>query len=272
MTVQSDRQRKLAVQRDALASSINRPVREGLDTLQNPALFVGGGILAYVGLKHWDSLVGLALAGVGGGLLYAGAKQNHLLDGNLKQRLLNTMASKHTEVKTSITVDRPIDQVFEQWKNLGTMARSMRHITEVRRIDDTHWHWEARIPKSDTTVSWEAETLEEIPNELIVWRSVEGSELINEGMIEFKTGPGERSTEIHAHIVYFPPAGKVGQAIGRFLSGLTEQVVKEDLRRFKQFMETGEVPTIEGQPSGREMQHMPAVPPAERNAQMRELR
>ncbi len=264
--------RDLAVQREHLASSAQRPEREGLLPLQSPAMLVGGGVLAYIGLKHWDSMIGLGVAGVGAGLLYAGLQQNRLLEGNLKQRLLNTMASHTTEVRSSITIDRPVDEVFGYWRKLSNLPRCMRHIQAIERIDDTHWHWKARVPKSDMTVEWDAEIIEEIENELIVWRSVKGSELHNEGMIEFRSGPERNSTQIHAQIVYFPPAGKVGQTIGRFLGGLTQQVIKEDLRRFKQLMETGEVPTIEGQPSGRDIQHMPSLPPGERRERRRELR
>lgn len=247
------RDRRLQVQRDHLASYTRRPESRGLDELEHPAMLVGGGALAYWGLKHWRSALGLMVAGVGGGLIYQGLKQNDLLDGgaNLKQMLLNTGASKSTSVRATITVDRPVHEVYSAWRDLGSLSNCLQHIERVERIDDTHWRWSAKVPRADFDIEWEAEIIEERQNELLVWRSVEGSELHNEGAVEFRSRPNTDATEVHAHIVYYPPAGKVGQQLGKFLKGINEQMIKEDLRRFKRMVETGEIPTIEGQTSGR---------------------
>ncbi|QDG53313.1 SRPBCC family protein [Persicimonas caeni] len=254
--------RELEVQRDNLSSYSQRPEREGIDQIDNPAMLVGGGVLALWGIKHWRSMFGLLAAGVGSGLVYQGLKQNQLLDGhNLKQKLLNTGASQSTQVRATITIDKPVEEVYAKWKDLSNLSRCMRHVESVRRIDDKHWHWKARAPKTNITVEWDSEIIEEQENEMIVWRSVKGSEIHNEGMIEFKSRPNAEGTEIHAHIVYYPPAGKVGKTIANFLHGISDQIVKEDLRRFKRLLETGEVPTIEGQTSGRRESSRPALPP-----------
>jgi uncharacterized membrane protein len=234
------------------AGPVERPSSEGLLPLQSPALLAGGGFLALLGLRHWRSFFGLGLAGVGGGLLYSGLKKNRVFDGDFKQRALNTMATGSTEVRASITVNRPVDEVFDTWSDLSNLARCMEHIDEVRRVGQDRWHWKARVPKTKTTLEWDAEVIDVIDNELLVWRSVSGSEINNEGMVQFHGLPGGQGTEVQAKFVYFPPAGKTGQALGGFLSGLTTKVVTQDLRNFKQFMETGEVSTIEGQSSGRQ--------------------
>ncbi len=244
--------RELQVQRDHLSSYSQRPERNGLEQLENPAMLLGGGALAYWGVKHWRSALGLLVAGIGGGLVYQGLKQNDLLDGNVKELLLNTGASKSTEVRSTITINRPVHEVWEKWRDLSNLGHCMKHIESVRKIDDTHWHWKAHVPKSDNMfIEWDSEIIDERDQELLVWRSVRHAEVQNEGMVEFRPSPTGDGTEIHAHIVYYPPAGKVGQTIGRFLRGTSEQIIKQDLRRFKQLMEIGEVPTIDGQPSGR---------------------
>jgi uncharacterized membrane protein len=243
--------RELEVQRDHLASSTKRAgPQDGLEDLDSPGILIGGGVLALWGLKNWRSTLGLLTAGIGGGLIYQGLKQNQLLDGNLKHRLLNTGASKTTQARATITINRPISEVYGQWQDLSSLSRCMRHIESIERIDDTHWHWKARAPRTKMVVEWDAEVLEDRKNELMVWRSTEGSDIHNEGMVEFKERPND-ATEIHAQIVYYPPAGKVGQTIGKFLKGVTSEYVKQDLRHFKQLMETGEIPTIEGQSCGR---------------------
>ncbi|MFP4599886.1 MAG: SRPBCC family protein [Persicimonas sp.] len=244
--------RELQVQRDHLSSYTRRPERNGLEQIDNPAMFLGGGALAYWGVKHWRSALGLLAAGIGGGLIYQGLKQNDLLDGNFKELLLNTGASKSTEVRSTITINRPVDEVWEKWRDLSNLGHCMKHIESVSKVDDTHWHWKAHVPKSDNMlIEWDSEIIDERDQELLVWRSVRHAEIQNEGMVEFKPSPDGDGTEIHAHIVYYPPAGKVGQTIGRFLKGTSEQLIKQDLRRFKQFMEIGEVPTVDGQTSGR---------------------
>jgi uncharacterized membrane protein len=247
------RSQRLQVQRDHLASYTRRPEAKGLDDLEHPAMLVGGGALAYWGLRHWRSMLGLMVAGVGGGLIYQGLKQNNLLDGggNLKQMLLNTGASKSTSVRATITVDRPVEEVYSAWRDLSSLSNCMQHIDRVERIDDTHFRWSAKVPKADFDIEWEAEIIDERQNELLAWRSVEGSELHNEGTVEFRKRPNADGTEVHAHIVYYPPAGRVGQRLGKFLKGINEQMIREDLRRFKHMVETGEIPTIEGQTSGR---------------------
>lgn len=249
------RNRQLQVQRDELASSVRRPQPQGLDSIDHPLPLVGGGVLALFGLKRWRSLSGLALAGIGAGLFYKGLQQNQLLDGNLKQRLLNTGASSNTHVRASITIDKPVDEVFQKWRDPSNLARSMRHIESAHSIDEEHWHFEARLPRTDFTVQWDAEIIDEIKNQLLVWRSVEGSEVHNEGVVEFEPTADGNATRLRARIVYYPPAGKLGKSIAGFLRTISEQVIKEDLRCFKQYLETGEVATIEGQTSGRRQIH-----------------
>lgn len=249
------REGDLEVQRDHLASHSKRPEPGGLEKLESPGMFVGGGALALWGLKNLRSMRGLLMAGIGGGLIFQGLRTNDLLGGdfmhNLKQMVLNTGASQSTQVRATITVDRPIEEVYAQWRDLSNLSNCMRHITSIERVADNRWHWKAHVPKSNMHLEWDAEIIDERENELIVWRSTESAEIQNEGMVEFRRHPDGRATEVHAHIVYYPPAGAMGRTIGKFLRGLNEQIIREDLRRFKQHMEAGEIPTTEGQSSGR---------------------
>jgi uncharacterized membrane protein len=236
-----------------LEHQVSRPrPPQGLEDLEHPIQMLGGGLLAYAGLKQLDTWTGLGLVGAGAGLVYRTLSDNGLLGGQeLKRRILQTGTSETTRVRTAITIDRPVQAVFATWRELGNLELSMRHIESSREIGEDRWQFTARVPGTSMTVNWVAELVEEVENERLVWRSTDDSDLHTEGRIEFVPRRDNENTEVYADIAYHPPAGKMGKSIAGFLRGLTRQVVKEDLRRFKQYMETGVVATIEGQSSGR---------------------
>jgi uncharacterized membrane protein len=103
-------------------------------------------------------------------------------------------------------------------------------------------HWYAKGP-AGTTVDWEAEIINEIPNELIGWRSVDGSEVDNAGSVHFKPAAGGRGTELKVVLRYDPPAGKLGASVSKMLGEDPAMNVQEDLRRLKMLIETGEIAT-----------------------------
>jgi uncharacterized membrane protein len=99
-------------------------------------------------------------------------------------------------------------------------------------------------------VEWDAEIYNEIPNKLIAWRSLEGADVISAGSVNFDEASGSRGTRVTVHLQYSPPGGKVGAAVARLFGRDAETEIHEDLRRFKQLIEAGEVPTTSGQPRG----------------------
>jgi uncharacterized membrane protein len=98
---------------------------------------------------------------------------------------------------------------------------------------------------------WDAEITEDQSNEYIAWRSLEGADVENSGWVCFEAAPGGRGTIVSVEMQYSPPAGALGATVAKILGRAPEQEVEEDLRRFKQVMETGEIITTEGQPAGR---------------------
>jgi uncharacterized membrane protein len=125
----------------------------------------------------------------------------------------------------------------------------MRHLQAVEITSDNQSHWIASAPFGKT-VEWDAEIYTERENELIGWRSLAGSQVDTAGSVQFREAPGDRGTEVTVTLKYDPPAGKLGVAIASIFGGSADFQVREDLRRFKQMMEAGEAPTIEGQPRG----------------------
>jgi len=176
------------------------------------------------------------------GRLIAGRTANHKSSG--------AQSATGIHVHKAVTVNRPIEEVYDYWQNLDNLPNFMHHVQSVQRQGQSHSHWVVNVsPK--LTLEWDAETTEARKNEVIGWRSLPGTTVENQGEVRFKPAPGQRGTEVHVTIAYQPPGGIIGETFARFIKGITEQQIKEDIRRFKHVLEAGEFPTIEGQPMGK---------------------
>jgi uncharacterized membrane protein len=140
----------------------------------------------------------------------------------------------------AVTVNRSPEEVYRFWRDFQNLPRFMSHLESVQVIDEKRSHWVARAPAGGT-VEWDAEIIEDRPNQLIAWRSLEGADVDNSGLVLFKPAPGGRGTEVTVEIEYNPPGGALGAGIAKIFGEAPEQQVKDDLYRFKQVMETGEV-------------------------------
>jgi uncharacterized membrane protein len=153
-------------------------------------------------------------------------------------------------VAESVTINRSPEVLYRFWRDLQNLPRFMKHLESVRENEDWRSHWVARGP-AGMTVEWEAEIIEDRMNELIVWRSLEGADVDSVGSVRFESAPGGRGSIVRVHMLYSPPAGAAGAAVAKLFGKDPEWQIKEDLRRFKQIMEAGEIITTEGQPAGR---------------------
>ncbi|WP_433186946.1 SRPBCC family protein [Actinoallomurus sp. CA-150999] len=173
------------------------------------------------------------------------------------------MGMRELPLRAAVTVKRPPDEVYRFWRDLENLPRFMIHLESVREIEDGRFRWKARSPLRGT-VEWEAEITEDRPGELIAWRSTKGVIAGTSGSVRFTEAPGGRGTEVRVHLRYAQPGGTAGAAVARLLGEHPEQQVRDDLRRFKQVMETGEVIRSEGSPEGtlatRQLRQRPARP------------
>ncbi|HRW03738.1 MAG TPA: SRPBCC family protein [Caldilineaceae bacterium] len=160
------------------------------------------------------------------------------------------MPSNTIEIERAVTVDKPAGELYNYWRKLENLPNFMAHLQEVKQTEGNQSHWVAKLA-GGLPVSWDAEIVEDVPGERIVWRTVPGSTVEQQGRVAFKPATGERGTVVHVDIKYSPPGGIIGETFAQLLNGVTAQQVKDDIRRFKSLMETGEIPTVDGQPSGR---------------------
>lgn len=164
-------------------------------------------------------------------------------------------------VKAAVTVNRPREQVYAFWRNFENFPRFMVHVESVERTGAGRYRWAATAPGG--RVEWEAEVVEDTPDEVVAWRSIEG-DVPTAGSVRFVDAPGGRGTEVRVELRYDPPAGGVADAVAKLFGEQPEQQVKDDLRRFKQVLETGEVVVSDATPEGitaaRQLRQKPAQP------------
>lgn len=217
----------------------------------------GGTALAVWGLRR-RSAAGLAMGLAGGELVRRGATGYCLLYKGLGFRTAPLGQGAATtsvpyelgiRVDRAVTVDRPREEVFRFWREMTNLPRFMRHLESVTILDDKRSHWVARAPAS-RTVDWDAEIYNLKENELIAWRSLPGAGVQNAGSVWFREAPAGRGTVVSVELQYNPPAGTLGALVAMLWGEEPGQQIQEDLHRFKQIMEAGEIATVEGQPAG----------------------
>jgi uncharacterized membrane protein len=168
------------------------------------------------------------------------------------------------ELTAAVTIARSAQDVYDYWRGLERLPTFMYHLQSVEWVGEGRTRWTANAPVKKS-VSWEAELVEDRRGEVIAWRSLPGADVENSGSIRFKPAPGDRGTEVRVHLRYAVPGGRAGQLVARLLGEEPHQQVEDDLRRFKQIMETGEVLRSEGSLAGHSardqlLQH-PGQPP-----------
>jgi uncharacterized membrane protein len=153
------------------------------------------------------------------------------------------------DATASTTINAPAHTIYETWCRFDQLPQFMYHLETVTPLDDRRSHWVAKAP-AGTTVEWNAEIVDEVPDTRLAWRSVEGSEISNAGEVRFEPAPGDRGTEIHVALSYTAPAGALGTAVAKLFGEEPNQQLRDDLRRFKQLIETGEIARSDGSPAG----------------------
>jgi uncharacterized membrane protein len=154
--------------------------------------------------------------------------------------------TRHDDVLVgrTVTINRPREELYAFWRDFRNLPLFLDNIQSVTVLDSRHSHWVVRAP-AGRTVEWDARITEDEPGALIGWESIGDASVRNSGRIEFRDSSNGRGTLVTATLVYDPPAGGVGEAVAKLFQREPKIQARQDLRRFKQLMEAGEIATTE---------------------------
>ncbi len=205
----------------------------------------GAALVALAARKRAWSTLGLAAASAP--LIYRGATGGWPVPERMAQRASDAVAP--VPVETALTIGRPADELYRFWRQLENLPRFMKNLESVTELDGRRSHW---VGKSaiGLKLEWDAEIVEEREGQLLSWRTLPDSQVHNAGTVFFDNSSNGRGTVVRVSMDYQVPGHLLGQAVGKMLSGTTQQQVREDLKRFKELIETGEVATTDGQAHG----------------------
>jgi uncharacterized membrane protein len=223
--------------------------------LQRRASLIGGSVLLlYAMLRR--SMFSMILAAVGGNLLYRGLMGERRLDEILgltepRWKTLPATVVPHNRgfrVDQMVTINKSPEELYRFWRNFENLPLFMSHLQAVKVLDDKRSHWVAKAP-AGMTAEWDAEIINEVPGERIGWSSLETSDVNHAGSVQFKPLPHDAGTEVKVELKYDPPGSTLGAAFAKLFGKDPGQQILEDLHRFKQLMEAGEVSITREQPS-----------------------
>ncbi|VBA61961.1 SRPBCC family protein [Mycobacterium attenuatum] len=203
------------------------------------------------------AVAAVALTGIAGADLYAAVRAAR--DGGHR----HGNGSKHRSLRAAVTVRRSPEDVYRFWRDLENLPSFMHHLRSVTAGGDGRSRWAANAPVGQP-VQWDAQLVEDVPNKRIAWQSVRDSGVSHGGSVEFNPTATGDGTEVRVTIGYHIPGGVLGKSVATLLGESPEQQVNDDLRRFKQILETGQILYSDGSPEGtsafRQMHQQSAQP------------
>lgn len=227
-----------------------------LDRLKPVAMATFGGVLLLRSIRR-GRLRGIPMALVGGWLLSRGLRGLPRIDQALRPGASpgpgDDQPSKAVEgatIRSSTTIGKSPDDVFEAWRDPDTFSQVMGHIGEVTAVGEDRYRWTIHVP-GDRDFSWETHIVEEEPGELIRWETPADTPLPAEGTVRFQPAAGDRGTTVLLTVRFNPPGGTVGARLFSRFDFVPETATRTALDRFKSLVETGEISTLAANPSAR---------------------
>lgn len=227
-----------------------RPIN--IATVERWGSVAAGAALAAFGISR-RSLSGALLALAGGSLIYRGATGHcYVYDslgirtgGDPREEAGNTLSTSGVRLEKSVTIHRSPQEVYAFWRNLENLPRFLQHVESVQTKDGGRLsRWVVKGPFG-AAFEWEAEIINDQVNELIAWRTVEGSQVDHAGSVHFRPAPENSGTEVRVNLKYNPSSGSLGIAVAKLFGQDPARDLERDLRRLQQILEVGEIATRE---------------------------
>ena len=201
-----------------------------------PRVFAGAmglGLLATGFSGPRSSATSAALSATGAALLLRAAIKRPVT----RQVSFGADAEQGFMIQKAVEVYAEVDEVYGAWRALENFPQFMTHVREVTPIGERRYRWVVDGP-AGVAVTWDAEITNDIPNEVIAWRTVPEAPVQSSGEVRFEpTSTG--GTRIQVRMWYRPPANLVGHAAAWMFGRDPKHQMDEDLLRFKSFLETG---------------------------------
>jgi len=161
----------------------------------------------------------------------------------------------------AVTIQRRAADLYTAWRRLSNLPRFVDHLRSVQVIDSTRSRWLAARPGGGD-VSWDAEIIRDEPNVAIAWKSLKGAQVPNAGTIRFRELGHDRGTEVKLSLEYLPPGRGFVDVLAKPTGNDGRSTLHAALHRFRQVMETGEVPVARPEDARKQLSRVPAPRPA----------
>ncbi|QXV64397.1 DUF2892 domain-containing protein [Mucilaginibacter sp. 21P] len=222
--------------RETTADIERRSESINLSQAERTLSIAAGAKLALSGLKGifkspFSSIIKL---GAGGYLLNRGVTGHCDLYSAMGR---NSLEPVNINIRSSYMVNKPRQEVYDFWRKLDNLPLFMKHLESVDIISETRSHWVLKLPIGSAHVSWDAEIVKDEPGYSIGWSSLPDSMIDNAGKVTFQDSPDGDGTLIDVVISYRPPAGGFGGSIAHILNPVFKNLVDNDIRNFKQYMD-----------------------------------
>ncbi len=193
--------------------------------------------------RRWHlALAAVAVAGIAAVDIWAGMQNRR----QAHQSVDGPTAKGVVSVDKTISINRTPDECYRFWRDVDNLPRFMQHLKGIEVLSDTHYRWRAKAP-AGASVEWESELTIDRPGELLAWHSLPDADINHAGTVSFERAAGGRGTVVRVSLEYKSLGGKPAALLAKLFGEESAQQVADDLRHFKQLIETGEITTTIGQ-------------------------
>ncbi len=140
------------------------------------------------------------------------------------------------KLQKTFEINAPVEKVYGMFANPENFPKFMAHVREVKKTAEGRFHWTGAGP-AGLSASWESEMTENVPNQVVAWRSVPGSLVRNAGVIRFM--PSATGTRVGVTLSYNPPGGALGRAVAALFGRDPKHTLEDDMVRLKSLLEVG---------------------------------
>ncbi len=198
-----------------------------------------GGLLVAAGIAR-GRLPGLLMMAAGGSLLWRGLSGHcamyQYLNMDTREHDGELKPVKGIKVEQSLRINRPAHELYDRWTQWEKLPEILPHIEQIEVLEEGRMRWTARGPLG-TPLSWEAQIINQRADRFVAWQSLTGGDVDTAGSVHFNPISSE-ATDMHVSMQYDPPGGKWTASLGEFLGIGLKKRLSEDLRQFKETMES----------------------------------